>query len=37
MKVDLGIFASDSDADVQEMDDAEEVGVNWVVENEESL
>lgn len=37
MKVDLSIFASGSDVDVEEMDDAEEVGVNWVVENEESL
>ena len=35
--MDLSIFASGSDVDVEEMDDAEEVGVNWVVENEESL
>jgi hypothetical protein len=34
MKVDF--FVSGSDADVQEMDDVEEVGVSWVVENEES-
>lgn len=37
MKVDLGIFAPGSDDDVQEIDDAEEVGENWVVENEGSL
>jgi len=36
MKVDLGVFVSGSDADVQEMDDVEDVGVSWVVENEES-
>ena len=40
MKVDLGIFASGSDTAVdvllQEMNEAEEVGVRWVVDNEES-
>lgn len=36
MKVDLRVFVSGSDVDGQEMDDVEEVGVNWVVANEES-
>jgi hypothetical protein len=37
MNVDLGVFLSSSDSEVEQMDGVEEVGVNWVLEDEESL